>query len=102
MSQAPRDDELIVVEQLAADWMVRRDHGLSRAEKAGFARWLAADERHRAAFKALDATWQLMGDVRGGASFEDGDASHRRGSLRWVPVMSCGRRDITRGTRGSG
>ena len=61
------DAELSAIETTAADWLVRRDHGLTPAQQREFARWLASDVRHAAAFEALEATWMLMGEGRAGS-----------------------------------
>jgi len=50
-------------EQRAADWLVRRDHGLSTAQQRDLSRWLAADARHAAAFNALEETWHLVAEL---------------------------------------
>jgi transmembrane sensor len=55
--------DLAAIEGVAADWMIRRDQGLAPSEERELARWLAADARHAAAFKALAATWQLLGEA---------------------------------------
>jgi len=52
------DDETI--EQQAADWLVRRETGLSAAEAEQLARWRAADPRHAAALRRLEATQGLL------------------------------------------
>ncbi|MDR2675124.1 MAG: FecR domain-containing protein [Opitutaceae bacterium] len=44
----------------AARWVVRRDAGLSAAEEAELARWLAADARHRAAFDYHARAWSAF------------------------------------------
>lgn len=44
-------------DHIAADWIARRYAGLTPSEEREFARWLAADSRHAAAFAELDATW---------------------------------------------
>ncbi|MFO1448645.1 MAG: FecR domain-containing protein [Opitutaceae bacterium] len=57
------DAEYDPTEQRAADWLVRRDRGLSPAQERELTRWLAADARHAAAFKALAETWHLVADL---------------------------------------
>lgn len=42
------------VARAAAEWLGRRDGGLSPAEDAELAAWLGADPRHRAAFRRLE------------------------------------------------
>lgn len=48
------------IENAAADWIVRRDAGLTAVEELEFARWQAADPRHAAALAAHDQTWAAL------------------------------------------
>ena len=61
------DGELPAIEKVAAEWMIRRDRGLDVAQEAELTRWLQADERHEQVFGALDATWDLISNVRSAA-----------------------------------
>lgn len=49
---------------VAIDWLLRRDAGLSAEEERELARWLAADERHRAAFDEAAAFLGLVQQPR--------------------------------------
>lgn len=55
------------IEQAAADWLVQREAGLSVKQEAALARWLAADERHAASFRALERTWGGLDALAGSA-----------------------------------
>ncbi len=48
------------IEAAAAEWIGRRDAGLTPAEQRDFDRWREADERHRAALLALESTWSAL------------------------------------------
>lgn len=48
-------EELNALEDQAAEWVVRRDAGLTAEQQAEFEHWLAADPRHFAAFAEMDA-----------------------------------------------
>jgi len=72
--------ELSAIEECAADWMVRRDRGLTAAQERELARWLADDARHAAVFDALAATWTLLGEVAPVAT------QGRGRSWRWLPA----------------
>lgn len=48
-------DELDALEDQAAEWVVRRDAGLTPEQQAEFEHWLAADPRHFAAFAEMEA-----------------------------------------------
>ncbi len=50
--------------RLAADWVARRDAGLSPAEERAYAEWLAADPRHRAAIARLEFAWDSLDQPR--------------------------------------
>lgn len=56
----PDPDSCEAVLRRAAHWRVRVDAGLTPAEEHAFSDWLAADERHAAAFAELDDTWTLL------------------------------------------
>jgi transmembrane sensor len=47
----------------AAQWLVRRDRGLSNAEAIEFELWLAADPRHVAAMERAGAAWSRLNRV---------------------------------------
>jgi len=48
----------------AADWLARKDLGLSPEEAQEFEQWLAQDTRHRAAWTEVNEPWQKLEDVR--------------------------------------
>lgn len=52
------------IAQAAADWIVRRDRGLSLAEKRALAEWENADARHRAELRRIDETWTGLEAIR--------------------------------------
>lgn len=57
-SDPPLSAEAVV--QAAADWVVRRDRGLTTDEARAFAVWEAADPRHGAEFSRIAGGWQAM------------------------------------------
>lgn len=52
--------EAAAIDERAADWLTRRDAGLSAAERREFERWLAADLRHREAYAGMEAAWRVV------------------------------------------
>jgi transmembrane sensor len=50
--------------QTAADWVARRQAGLTDAEDAALDQWLAADPRHAAAFREMEAAWAMVNAPR--------------------------------------
>ena len=48
------------IETIAADWLARREAGLSVDEQAEFSRWLLADPRHAAIVEEIQATWHRL------------------------------------------
>ncbi len=60
MSQPTPDEQ-------AADWLIRRDRGLTPGEQDDYLQWLAADPRHGDALARQQATWReldLLADWR--------------------------------------
>lgn len=57
-------DELDALEDQAADWVVRRDAGLTPPQQAEFEHWLAADPRHFAAFAEMEAAFGALNRPR--------------------------------------
>lgn len=53
----PADLSSDLIETTAAQWVARRDAGLTPPEETDFSRWLETDERHAAAFARFEATW---------------------------------------------
>jgi transmembrane sensor len=47
----------------AAEWIVRRDRGLSNAESIEFELWLAADSRHRDVMARSTKAWSILNRV---------------------------------------
>lgn len=69
----------------AADWLARRDAGLSPAEAQALAAWLAADPRHAAAWEEAESLWVVLDRVRE-HGLADGMASElaaRQRRRRW-------------------
>jgi transmembrane sensor len=52
------------IEAAAADWLARREAGLSPDEQADFSRWLLADGRHAAAVAELESAWRRLHQPR--------------------------------------
>lgn len=48
------------IRETAADWIARRDAGLSPAEERAFADWQEADPRHRQAVVRLASVWKAL------------------------------------------
>lgn len=81
----PANDELNAIEAAAADWLIRRDHGLTPAQQREFARWQALDPRHVAAFEALAATWALLGEAKPVAA----PAAASRRTMWWPAALAA-------------
>ena len=48
------------IREAAADWVARRDAGLSAREEVIYATWLEADPAHRIAVDGLDRAWKTL------------------------------------------
>lgn len=81
------------VEDEAAQWLARREAGITDAEAAEYAAWLAADARHGAAIAQLEAAWRYLqkplrtgqsdGVERRLARLERGRRVHARRRFGW-------------------
>lgn len=60
MNTGSRPHSLSDIDAIASDWVVRRDSGLTAAERSEFETWQSADPRHRAALERLGQTWSLL------------------------------------------
>ncbi|MBL9201818.1 MAG: FecR domain-containing protein [Opitutaceae bacterium] len=61
MSPAGESDTAIPrIRREAADWVVRRDAGLTAAEQDDFLQWLRADPRHREWFARQSGNWSAL------------------------------------------
>lgn len=48
------------IDALAADWLARREAGLTTEERAEFSEWLLADERHATAAERIERAWSRL------------------------------------------
>ncbi len=53
-------EQLHHIEVTAADWMARRQRGLTPRESAEYSDWLGADSRHRRTAAELERTWAAL------------------------------------------
>jgi len=89
---------LDAIEAIAADWVARRDGGLTPAEEAAFREWHHADPRHAVVLAELEAAWSSLnkprGAGRGDAFLRQIAAAQQRRELRhrrrFVVVMGLG------------
>ncbi|MBM3851948.1 MAG: DUF4880 domain-containing protein [Verrucomicrobia bacterium] len=80
---------LDAIEQIAADWMIRRDRGLTPAQADELERWRRADARHNAVFAALEETWKLMGEARGSPELAVGSECRRPRARTWFTLPAA-------------
>jgi transmembrane sensor len=82
------------IDARAAEWLARRDAGLSCAEETRFGEWLASDPRHARAVLRLERTWAiLVGPRRAGHAWLaqaalDGRVRRRR-RRRWAGLIAA-------------
>ncbi len=61
MTEQPHpSDSPEAIQAAAADWIARRDRGLTPAEQDEYLDWLRHDPRHSRAIAKLDATWRRL------------------------------------------
>lgn len=91
----PSSPDLRAIERAAADWLARRDRGLSAAEQDDYLQWLREDPRHAAATARHEATvrrlqrlaqWQPAGSSEPNA---DLFARPAAGRWRWVAALGA-------------
>jgi len=58
------DGALNLIEEKAADWLLRHDRGLALAEQKELATWLHADPRHAEIYAELQETWCRIDELR--------------------------------------
>lgn len=80
---------LDALESQAADWIARRNGGLTPVEEAGLAAWLAADPQHAAAFTAMEQAWATLNAPRLSAD----------SSAAWIEVETLRRARIRKKRR---
>jgi transmembrane sensor len=59
-----KPDSNEAVEAMAAAWLAERDGGFTAAQEREFAAWQFADERHAAAIRRLETTWNILEQLR--------------------------------------
>lgn len=59
------NDRTQAIEQTAADWLVRREAGLSPEQEAALEKWLAADAQHAQSFRSLEKAWSQLDTLAG-------------------------------------
>lgn len=84
------------IESTAAQWLARRDRGLTGAEEAEFAAWREADLRHEAAFLRLEQVWSALDRVtlsteaaKMAAEADPAATPRRRSHLLWLPLLAA-------------
>jgi ferric-dicitrate binding protein FerR (iron transport regulator) len=83
-------DEAKTVE--AAEWLARRDRGLTALETREFARWVGGDPRRAAEFARLDAEWHRLdaaGSVPELARLAKRLGRRRTSPSRWGPACAA-------------
>ena len=60
----PLTSHSVKIDAMAAQWVARRDAGLSAAEETQFAQWLEQDTRHAEAVGRFESTWSALGRPR--------------------------------------
>ncbi len=59
--------DLKAIERAAAEWMARREAGLSTDDEQAFAHWRGADVRHARSYGQLERSWSRLEQLRGSA-----------------------------------
>ncbi len=83
-SDKPQSRSESQVDALAAEWIVRRDEGLSAREERALEIWIEADQRHRDRFQWYEKNWQRFSPLEEFETEED----HRREPGHGVSVAA--------------
>lgn len=92
----PRKFRRAALEQQAADWVARRDRGLSAAEQDDYLQWLSEDASRAAMIARHESTVRLLRQLQhwqpAGSSEPNPDlfAQPRRRLRRWAVILSVG------------
>ncbi|MDP3069550.1 MAG: FecR domain-containing protein [Opitutaceae bacterium] len=78
-----RSEETIAIE--AADWVARRDRGLTAAEQDAFLQWLHSHPHHRQALTRLDRAWSALDSL---AAWQPADGAQPNPDLLAPPRTS--------------
>lgn len=80
------------IRETAADWVARRDAGLSVREEVDYAAWLDTDRAHRTAVDGLDLTWKTLDRplASGSADAVLGELALRARLRRRRRTVACG------------
>lgn len=70
------------IDAAAADWIIRRDAGLTDAEREAFTAWKAEDPRHAAAVARHDQAWSMLDRPRANGTAVDLEHALGRRSAR--------------------
>ncbi|MSU49404.1 MAG: DUF4880 domain-containing protein [Opitutus sp.] len=80
------------IREAAADWVARRDAGLSVRDELDYAAWLDADPAHRTAVDGLDFAWGVLDRplTTGAADAVLGELAHRARQRRQRRTIALG------------
>lgn len=94
MSDLPASTKGDEPENSAAQWLARRDHGLTLAEEREFAAWRAADARNEAAWQEIAEAWAMFDQPQQTGEAKEMVAElaarRRRRSFRTILTMTGG------------
>ena len=80
------------IDREAAEWLVKRDRGLSEREAREFIAWMGQDERHGMRFALHEQTWDRFSSLEKGEEIEEFEAQTpemgQRGSYRKLNLLS--------------
>lgn len=94
MSRVARIQDSAEVERAAANWILRRDAGLSAEEQARFARWQAENPRHAEALARKEQAWQWLDrplcSGQAGELLRQLERRAARNRRRWLSACAAG------------
>lgn len=78
------------IEEVAADWLARRQEGMTAEDHARFQQWLRADAQHAEAFTRLERTWEMLLEPRRFGRADEVERGLRRAAGRRRRVLTAG------------
>lgn len=94
MNPAPKSPAPDTLDAMAAQWLARRDRGLTAAEQDAYLQWLREDPRHGAAITRLEKAWNVLDQLtewrpkHSPRPNPDLLAPRRRGKIYWLSTAA--------------
>jgi transmembrane sensor len=95
MNPNPKPSATDTIDAVAAQWLARRDRGLTAIEQDAYLQWLREDPRHGATITRLEKVWGVLDQLaewrpkHSPQPNPDLLAPKRRGRIYWLSTAAC-------------